>query len=380
MRRLPLALIALSLPAIAVAQPIEGLYVGAGAGVDFHDNSKIHGLTSNGQQVLAGTGILPGGATFDPGYAGQVSVGYGLGNGVRLEIEGDLAHNTRNFGPLPKSLAALAPFTHRTAHETKYGAMANVLFDMDIGSPYIFPYMGAGAGYQIVSLSQTSAVSAGAAQTSLHVSGDKGAFAYQGIIGAAFPIPGVVGLSATLEYRFLGLAGTRSYNGTVTAGSVSTPISTKVSGDDNHQIMVGVRYAFDVPYPVAEAAEAAAAAPAAMVAPAPAPARSYLVFFDWDSAALTGRAQQIIADAAKNSAATNVTRIDVAGHADKSGTPAYNQTLSLKRANIVAAELVRLGVAKSAISISAFGDTKPLVPTAAGVREPQNRRVEIVLK
>jgi outer membrane protein OmpA-like peptidoglycan-associated protein len=45
----------------------------------------------------------------------------------------------------------------------------------------------------------------------------------------------------------------------------------------------------------------------------------------------------------------------------------------------VAAELVAHGVAKQAIDIQAFGDTKPLVPTAAGVREPQNRRVEIVL-
>ena len=46
----------------------------------------------------------------------------------------------------------------------------------------------------------------------------------------------------------------------------------------------------------------------------------------------------------------------------------------------VLAELVRLGVQQNAIAISAFGDTRPLVPTAAGVREPQNRRVEIVLK
>ena len=104
------------------------------------------------------------------------------------------------------------------------------------------------------------------------------------------------------------------------------------------------------------------------------------MFFDWDKADLTARAQQIIAEAARNATKVGSTRIDVAGHADKSGTAAYNQTLSLKRANNVAAELVRLGVAKTAISITAFGDTKPLVPTADGVREPQNRRVEIVLK
>ena len=46
----------------------------------------------------------------------------------------------------------------------------------------------------------------------------------------------------------------------------------------------------------------------------------------------------------------------------------------------VAAELVRQGVSRSAITVQAFGESRPLVPTADGVREPQNRRVEIVLK
>jgi outer membrane protein OmpA-like peptidoglycan-associated protein len=46
----------------------------------------------------------------------------------------------------------------------------------------------------------------------------------------------------------------------------------------------------------------------------------------------------------------------------------------------VSAELVRLGVARSAIAVQAFGESRPLVPAADGVREPQNRRVEIVLR
>jgi outer membrane protein OmpA-like peptidoglycan-associated protein len=45
----------------------------------------------------------------------------------------------------------------------------------------------------------------------------------------------------------------------------------------------------------------------------------------------------------------------------------------------VAAELVRDGVPRAEIDIHAYGDTRPLVPTAPGVREPQNRRVEIIL-
>jgi outer membrane protein OmpA-like peptidoglycan-associated protein len=46
----------------------------------------------------------------------------------------------------------------------------------------------------------------------------------------------------------------------------------------------------------------------------------------------------------------------------------------------VAAELVRRGISREEITIQGFGFERPLVPTAQGVREPQNRRVEIVLR
>jgi outer membrane protein OmpA-like peptidoglycan-associated protein len=54
--------------------------------------------------------------------------------------------------------------------------------------------------------------------------------------------------------------------------------------------------------------------------------------------------------------------------------------LSIRRANTVATELVKDGVPKAAIAIEGFGQTHLLVPTADGVREPQNRRVEIIIK
>lgn len=94
---------------------------------------------------------------------------------------------------------------------------------------------------------------------------------------------------------------------------------------------------------------------------------------------LNARARQIVAEAAQNATHVQVTRIEVAGHTDSTGTPAYNLALSRRRAEAVAAELVNRGVARQAIAIQAFGETKPLVATADGVREPQNRRVEIVL-
>jgi iron complex outermembrane receptor protein len=123
--------------------------------------------------------------------------------------------------------------------------------------------------------------------------------------------------------------------------------------------------------------------PAPLVTPPPAPqtaARTYLVFFDWDRADLTARAKQIVAAAAEASTHVQTTQIEVDGYTDLSGTVPYNKKLSIRRAETVEAELVRDGVAKSQIDIHGYGESNPLVPTAKGVREPQNRRVEIILK
>jgi hypothetical protein len=114
--------------------------------------------------------------------------------------------------------------------------------------------------------------------------------------------------------------------------------------------------------------------------PPVAPVRSYLVFFDWDRADLTSRARAIVAEAAQASTHVQTTRIEVSGYTDLSGTAAYNQKLSIRRAQSVEKELIHDGVAASEIAIHGYGESNPLVPTAPGVREPQNRRVEIVLK
>jgi outer membrane protein OmpA-like peptidoglycan-associated protein len=114
--------------------------------------------------------------------------------------------------------------------------------------------------------------------------------------------------------------------------------------------------------------------------PEQAAARTYLVFFDWDRADLTDRARQIVAEAAQATTRVQVTRIEVSGHTDTTGTARYNQALSVRRADNVAAELVRLGVPREAITTQGYGFSRPLVSTGPNVREPQNRRVEIVLR
>jgi outer membrane protein OmpA-like peptidoglycan-associated protein len=196
----------------------------------------------------------------------------------------------------------------------------------------------------------------------------------------------VTGLSLTAEYRFFSVVGGTAFNGSSVGdegpdgvrGFGTARGNSDIRADYNHAALIGLRYElFPPPPPVSAAPAAAASAPAA---PAPQAARTYLVFFDWDRADLTDRARQIVAEAAQASAHVQTTRIEVNGYTDLSGSAAYNQRLSVRRANSVAAELVRDGVAKDEISIRGFGESDPLVPTAKGVREPQNRRVEIILK
>jgi outer membrane protein OmpA-like peptidoglycan-associated protein len=103
----------------------------------------------------------------------------------------------------------------------------------------------------------------------------------------------------------------------------------------------------------------------------------FLVFFDWDKSNITAEAAAILDRAAEQYAATGQTSIALAGHADKSGKDDYNVKLSQRRSDAVKAYMVTKGVSEGAIATEAFGESRPLVDTADGVREPQNRRVEI---
>jgi len=122
---------------------------------------------------------------------------------------------------------------------------------------------------------------------------------------------------------------------------------------------------------------AAAYVPPPVQAPAPAP-KSYLVFFDFNKSDLTPQAVTIVDQAARNAETTKVTQLTVTGHTDTVGSDAYNMRLSQRRAESVAAQLEKDGIPSSEIEIVAKGKRDLLVPTKDGVKEPQNRRVQIV--
>ena len=395
-----LAATVLAAPVAARAEAISGLYIGAGAGANFLQDQNIATTAIPGRGFGVGANYSPGNplnttgpstARFDTGFRLLGSSGYGRGNGLRVEVEGDYfqnkfyrvsgsASNRGVFSPneFQNSRASIG------GDEQKYGGFLNVLYDFDpnvLGFANVFgylpfpvsPYVGVGAGYLQTKYNNVRIFPQDRSYF-VRSTGTDGSFAYQAILGVAVPIQAVPGLALTAEYRFTGTSGNRDLHGQAFFPNQNAPTTIQAHDDDfNHSVMVGFRYAFNAAPPPPPPGQPP-------MQPQAQTARTYLVFFDWDRADLTDRARQIVAQAAQASTRVAVTRIEVNGYTDSSGTARYNLGLSQRRAQTVAAELVRDGVSRSVISIQGFGETHPLVPTANGVREPQNRRVEIILR
>ncbi|GEL62810.1 membrane protein [Kozakia baliensis] len=354
----------------AFSQPVKGLYVSGSGGASFNQDQTIR-LSPN----------LPSGRDhYDAGVTGLGAVGWGLGNGFRVEVEGNYRNNR-----LQQFKTSSFPSSTGGRQQT-YGVMANALFDLDVGANWVYPYFGAGVGYAWQGMN--AYVTAPNNYFSEHVGGTAGNFAYQGMFGLSFPVPFAVGLSFTTEYRFFTMLGPQGHyaNATGSIGGYDKPrpygamAGNRDSRTDfNHSLLLGLRYEFNPAPPPPRPAPV-------MTAPAPQPARTYLVFFDWDKADLTDRARSIVAVAAQNSTHTQVTRIEVNGYTDNSAAhpglrgQAYNQKLSEARASAIKAELIRDGVPGGTIFTQGFGESNPLVATGPNTREPQNRRVEIILK
>ncbi|GBQ64432.1 OmpA family protein [Komagataeibacter intermedius] len=362
--RLRAALLATSLlaaaPFAAKATTITGPYVGIGGGYDLTQTQHGHdailknggnGNNDEGEHVRHGHG-----------WTGFANVGWGFGNGLRAEVEGAYSWTAINSVGSEKT----------KGHDRSYGGFINVLYDIDLKRLFnidvpVTPFVGAGAGYLWENANVTGMSTGG------RMTGTNGSFAYQGIVGAAYDIPGVSGLQMTTEYRMVGQVEDFGM-GNIHSGNTAVRFDHRF----NHEFIVGVRYAFNNAPPPPPPAPA-------VVPPAPTAARTYLVFFDWDGAALTGRSREIVAEAAQASTHVQTTRIEVNGYTDNTSAhpgprgEKYNLGLSMRRADSVKAELIRDGVPANAIDVHGYGEAHPLVPTGPDTREPQNRRVEIIL-
>jgi OOP family OmpA-OmpF porin len=290
-------------------------------------------LAAQAQNLSPGFYVgVEGGINFihnlNPNIAGQTNsprVGFMVGGvvgydfvGPRVELEIPYRRNNVNTNYGLTNVQSIA-------------AMVNVLYDF-FPQSMISPHIGAGVGIARVTANQTE-------------------FAYQGIAGLSAVFNDSIRVS--LDYKFFGTTNPSF------AGASYRYL--------NHSAMLTLAYKFG-------STPAAPPPP-----PPPAMGDAFMVFFDFDRSNITPTAATTIQQAAARAKSGQKTRIGVTGHADRSGADAYNMALSLRRANAVKDQLVREGIPAANITVVGRGESQPLVQTADGVREPQNRRVEIVL-
>jgi OOP family OmpA-OmpF porin len=267
---------------------------------------------------------------MDTGWAAGGKVGYDF-VGPRVEVEGMYRSNTGTA-----VVAFPTGYANIRGKIDQVSVMANALYDFFPGAT-ITPYVGAGLGVGFVDANIQGC------RLCLTM------FAYQGILG--------VGFNATPALR-IGLEG--RYYGTTNPGAYT---------NNNIMALLSVSYKFGQP-------EMAPPPPPQPVVTPP----SFMVFFDWDRSNLSAQALTTIQQAADAFKSKGSARITATGHTDTSGPESYNMALSLRRANAVKDALVRDGVPAQAITVIGRGESQLLVPTGDNVREPQNRRVEIVVQ
>jgi OOP family OmpA-OmpF porin len=137
------------------------------------------------------------------------------------------------------------------------------------------------------------------------------------------------------------------------------------------------------PAPAPAAAPAPAPKAAAPAAPAPQPPAASKVtyaadaFFDFDKAVLKAEGKAKLDDLASKVKAINLEVIIAVGHTDSVGTDAYNQKLSVRRAEAVKAYLVSKGIEKNRVYTEGKGEKQPVADNKTAEGRAKNRRVEI---
>ena len=328
-----------ALPTLAHAQ----WYVGGDVGASFNEKSKV---TGGGNDYST---------EYNTGVTGLGAVGYSLG-APKVELE--LGYRSNDVDKISGASAS--------GNAGMFSTMVNGLYDFNATGQWhpIFG-VGIGAGHLDVSDTRTNGASS--------YSGNNWQFAYQGIAALGYDLTS--NLQAKLDYRYFS-----------TLDPSETFAGTGLKGEyHNHSILLGLTYTFNSPKPMPAPEAAPAPAPVKASAPpapppAPEPLKNFIVFFDFDQASITAQADAIIEQAAATAKKGHAVHIQLTGHTDLSGGVDYNMKLSVRRAEAVKAALTKKGIPANEIDVVGKGKSDPLVPTKDGVRQPQNRRVEIMLQ
>jgi outer membrane protein OmpA-like peptidoglycan-associated protein len=339
---------------------VPGFYVGIEGGLNWMFNNFFDtNLSFSFYPVPLG---VPTNASFNTGSALGGMVGYDF-VGPRVELEGLFRQNNGTISSnVPPRTILSGDIASGGINVNQTSVMANVYYDFMADQAFT-PYIGAGAGVAFVNtnIGQQFLVT----PLNFNISNTSTQFAYQYMMGVGYKI--TPNLRLNLEGRYYGTTAPSFQGNASLPGFPPVPVSGSYP-NNSITVLASLQYKLGAP------------AGAALPPPAPpAQAPSFMVFFDWDRSNLSQQALSTIQQAADAFKATGKARITATGHTDRSGPETYNMALSLRRANAVKDALVRDGVPATVITVIGKGETQPLVQTADGVREPQNRRVEIIL-
>ena len=311
--------------------------------------------------------VSPGVGTLETrvGYDVGGIIGYDFG-GFRLEAETSYRRASLDRFNVSPAITYSRSGSTLTGNVSALSFMVNGLLDFgpDDG---LQGFVGGGAGVGRVKLNSDST------GTLYDFNDSDTGFAWQALAGIRYPISDNVDIG--LKYRFYNQD---KVNLISTGGRAATDTRFR-----SHSMMLTLGYNFGspvVPIPVPVPVPVPVPAPVPVPVPVPAPVCEkgpYIVFFDWDKSDITPEAGTILDSAVTAYANCASVPIMLAGYADRSGSVTYNQGLSERRNAAVTSYLTNHGIPGGAITSQGFGESNNRVPTADGVRELQNRRVEI---
>ncbi len=354
------------------------VYIGLGGGVVMADDIDFE---------VDGDGVINAGTSL--GWEGEAVLGYDLG-GLRIELEGAY----KQFKLKDVDAAGAGLFSGRDSDNAPLfetlsasdidddvniaSGMLNLLLDIGFDGD-VQGSVGGGVGISNARLFDLAASATGPA----FLDDNDIRFAWQGIAQLRVPLNET--LDASLKYKYHNVTGVTLLD--EGGRQLDTDLRT-------HSLLATLMLNFGggeaaAPPPPAAPPPARPVPPPPPPLPPPPPPASppperqcntgpYIIFFDFDRSEITTEAARVLDSAVTSYANCGTAGVMLAGHTDRAGSVSYNMALAERRNASVQQYLTAQGIPAARISSQAFGESEPRVPTADGVRELQNRRVEIM--